>query len=92
MKEIEDINAHIYNLGDENLGEVDFEDRIHNLDEGIDDKQEGDDWEYLKKTITKEGRYMSDDFVKYHQITDQLVDDEDDIVNGHMDIIKVYIF
>ncbi len=50
---------------------------------------EADDWEYLKKTITKEGRYVSDDFIRYHQITDYLVDDEDNIINTHMNIIKV---
>lgn len=52
---------------------------------------DGDDWEYLKKTITKEGKYVSDDFVRYHQITDQIVDDEDNIINSHMNIIKVTI-
>lgn len=55
------------------------------------DKGQGDDWEYLKKTVSKEGKYLSDDFIRYHQITDRLVEDEDNIVNGHMNIIKVDI-
>lgn len=51
--------------------------------------QEGDDWEYLKKTISKDGKYLSDDFIRYHQITDQIIEDEDIIINNHMNIIKV---
>ena len=47
------------------------------------------DWEYLKKTVhSKDGKILSDDFIRYHQITDQLVEDEDKIVNLHMTIIK----
>jgi hypothetical protein len=97
MKEVDDINMHIFNLKDDNLIDVDFDDRM-NVDDNLvtrkeifnlAEKQEGDDWEYLKKTITKDGKYLSDDFVKYHQITDQLIEDEDDIINGHMEIIKV---
>lgn len=53
------------------------------------ENMDGDDWEYLKQTVSKEGKYISDDFIRYHQITDQLVEDEDAIVNGHMNIIKV---
>lgn len=52
-------------------------------------EKQGDDWEYLKKTVSQEGKYISDDFIRYHQITDQLVEDEDAIVNTHMNIIKV---
>ena len=49
----------------------------------------GADWEYLKKTVhSKDGKYLSDDFIKYHQIMDQIVEDEDNIVNMHMNIIK----
>lgn len=32
---------------------------------------------------------LSDDFIKYHQITEKIVEDEDEIVNIHMNIIKV---
>lgn len=49
----------------------------------------GDDWEYLKKTISREGKYLSDDFIKYHQINDQIIEDEDNLINLHMNIIKV---
>lgn len=51
--------------------------------------QDPDDWEYLKKTISKEGKYLSDDFIRYHQITEQIIEDEDLIINNHMNIIKV---
>lgn len=51
--------------------------------------QDGDDWEYLKKTVSKEGKYLSDEFIRYHQITDQIFEDEDLIINNHMNIIKV---
>ena len=47
-----------------------------------------DDLIYLKKTVSKEGKYISDDFIKYHQLTDKIVEDEDEIVNTHMNVIK----
>ena len=43
---------------------------------------------YLKKTVSKEGKYISDDFVKYHILTEKIVQDEDDIINTHMNVIK----
>ena len=49
-----------------------------------------DDLEYLKKTISREGKYVSDDFIRYHQINDQIVEDEDNLINLHMNIIKVF--
>ena len=39
----------------------------------------------------KEGKYLSDDYIRYNQITDKIVEDEDGIVNNHMNIIKVII-
>jgi hypothetical protein len=92
MKEIDDINMHIFNLKDDNLNDIDFDDRMNVCEDQFStpQKEEGDDWEYLKKTVSKEGKYLSDDFIKYHQITDLLVEDEDAIVNSHMNIIKVY--
>ncbi len=56
-----------------------------------------DEWEYLKKTVQqkdgKQLRYdinkLSDEFIKYHQITEKIIEDEDEIVNSHMNIIKV---
>lgn len=65
---------------------------INNLKAQNANNNEGDDWEYLKKTISREGRYVSDDFIRYHQITDQIVEDEDNIINSHMNIIKVKKF
>lgn len=59
--------------------------------------EEEDEWEYLKKTVQqkdgKQLRYrffnLSDEFIKYHQITEKIIEDEDEIVNSHMNIIKV---
>ncbi len=48
-----------------------------------------DDLEYLKKTVSKEGKYLSDDFIKYQKITDKFFEDEDFIINNLMNIIKV---
>lgn len=42
----------------------------------------------MKKTISREGKYVSDDFIKYHQINDQIIEDEDNLINAHMNIIK----
>lgn len=30
----------------------------------------------------------SDDFIKFNNLTDQIIDDEDDIVNNHLNIIR----
>jgi len=52
-------------------------------------QQVNNEWEYLKKTVqAKDGKYLSDDFIRYHQITEKIVEDEDEIVNIHMNIIK----
>ncbi len=97
IKEVDDINMQIFGMREDNINEVDFNDRM-DVDERFmtckyiinqADKQDGDDWEYLKKTVSKDGKYLSDDFIKYHHITDQLVEDEDDIIHSHMNIIKV---
>lgn len=101
MNEIDDINMNIFH--DDNLKEMEF-DKILNDDKLIGGVQSmvgavntpqnehsgsGADWEYLKKTVhSKDGKILSDDFIRYHQITDQLVEDEDTIVNLHMTIIK----
>jgi hypothetical protein len=37
----------------------------------------------------KDGKYLSDDFIKYHQITEKIIEDEDEILNMHMSVIKV---
>ena len=50
--------------------------------------EELEDLIYLKKKVSKDGKFISDDFIKYHKLTDQIIEDEDDIVASHMDIIK----
>jgi kinesin family protein 2/24 len=47
-----------------------------------------DDLLYLKKTVSKEGKYISDEFIKYQLLTEKIVEDEDDIVSTHMNVIK----
>ena len=58
----------------------------NNSEKIIDDEME--DLIYLKKTVSKEGKFISDDFIKYHKLTDTIIQDEDDIINMHMDVIK----
>ena len=54
----------------------------------VDDGEE-EDWDYLKRTMAKrDGKIMNDDFIKYNHLTAKLVEDEDDIINYHMNIIK----
>ena len=36
----------------------------------------------------REGKVLNDDYIKYHHLTAKLVEDEDDIINYHMNIIK----
>ena len=58
------------------------------IDKYIDDGEE-EDWDYLKRTMAKrDGKIMNDDFIKYNHLTAKLVEDEDDIINYHMNIIK----
>lgn len=52
-----------------------------------------DNWEYLKKSqeYTKYGNnedFISDDFIKFSDISDKLQDDEEGIISTHMNIIK----
>ena len=55
---------------------------------GEDDGEE-EDWDYLKRTMAKrEGKVLNDDYIKYHHLTAKLVEDEDDIISYHMNIIK----
>ena len=51
-------------------------------------EEEVDDLIYLKQTISKGGKYISDDFIKYNQLTGKIVEAEDQIVNTHMNVIK----
>ena len=62
-------------------------------DDNNDSKDENDgeeeDWDYLKRTMAKrEGKVLNDDYIKYQQLTSKLVEDEDDIISYHMNIIK----
>ena len=58
------------------------------LNNYVDDGEE-EDWDYLKRTMAKrDGKIMNDDFIKYNHLTARLVEDEDDIINYHMNIIK----
>lgn len=91
MKEIDDIHQKIFT--DDNIKEIEFDDKIMNLNDEkflIDNHNDsGADWEYLKKTVhSKDGKMLSDDFIRYHQVNDKLVDIEDVIINLHMSIIK----
>ena len=113
-----DINANVFNIQDDILNDMDFDDKIdddlnnssnnnkedNNNNNNDDDTnnnnintpkkedeeivEEVDDLVYLKKTVSKEGKYISDDFIKYHQLTEKIVQDEDDIINTHMNVIK----
>ncbi len=52
------------------------------------DDDNNEDWEYLKKTAKRDGKFLSEDFIKYHQLTDKIVAEEDDIMNTHLNVIK----
>ena len=58
----------------------------NNNEKIIDDEME--DLIYLKKTVSKDGKFISYDFIKYHKLTDTIIQDEDDIINMHMEVIK----
>ena len=58
----------------------------NNSDKIIDEEME--DLIYLKKTVSKDGKFISDDFIKYHKLTDTIIQDEDDIINTHMEVVK----
>ena len=64
--------------------EIDNNNKINDDLEG-----EEEDWNYLKKTIRmREGKVLNDDYIKYHHLTAQIIEEEDDIINYHMNIIK----
>lgn len=93
IRQVEDINMNVVNMKEINQkNEVNFNDRMEVDDKGFEsppkNKNDDDDWDYLRKTANKEGKMLSEDFIRYHQLTDKLVEDEDDIMNTHMSIIK----
>ena len=47
-----------------------------------------DDWAELKRRVSQDGIILDDDYIKYQKLTELLVEDEDDLVNTHMGIIK----
>ena len=63
------------------------EKNIDNNSEKIID-EEMEDLIYLKKTVSKDGKFISDDFIKYHKLTDTIIQDEDDIITTHMEVVK----
>jgi len=131
-KELEEINMNVFNVKDDILNDINFDERINfdddllefqkidsnitndekeakqtnfndilkkdnnlitpekNLDNNseriIDEEME--DLIYLKKTVSKDGKFISDDFIKYHKLTDTIIQDEDDIVTTHMEVVK----
>ena len=131
-KELEEINMNVFNVKDDILNDINFDERI-NLDDdllefqkienksnkneniketnneiekentniitpqkniNIDNNsekiidEEMDDLIYLKKTVSKDGKFISDDFIKYHKLTDTIIQDEDDIITTHMEVVK----
>ena len=130
-KELEDINMNVFNVKDDILNDINFDDRI-NLDDDLlefqktenkdkekekekklnsnDELGEGnsiltpqknmdnnsekiideemEDLIYLKKTVSKDGKFISDDFIKYHKLTDMIIQDEDNIITNHMEVVK----
>ena len=130
-KELEDINMNVFNVKDDILNDINFDDRI-NLDDDLlefqktenkdkekekekklnsnDELGEGnsiltpqknmdnnsekiideemEDLIYLKKTVSKDGKFISDDFIKYHKLTDMIIQDEDEIITNHMEVVK----
>ena len=58
----------------------------NNSEKIIDEEME--DLIYLKKTVSKDGKFISDDFIKYHKLTDTIIQDEDDIITTHMEVVK----
>ncbi len=85
-----DISKKTNNAGGEKNNEnkmITPEKNMENNSEKIID-EEMEDLIYLKKTVSKDGKFISDDFIKYHKLTDQIIEEEDDIVATHMDVIK----
>ena len=69
--------------------EVSTQNETNDEDNTKEDDGEEEDWDYLKRTMAKrEGKILNDDYIKYHHLTAKLVEDEDDIINYHMNIIK----
>ena len=58
----------------------------NNSEKIIDEEME--DLIYLKKTVSKDGKFISDDFIKYHKLSETIIQDEDDIITTHMEVVK----
>ena len=85
-----DISKKTNNAGGEKNNEnkmITPEKNMQNNSEKIID-EEMEDLIYLKKTVSKDGKFISDDFIKYHKLTDKIIQDEDDIITTHMEVIK----
>ena len=88
-------NSNNYENSKNNKNDIDIDDdKIITQDKNLDNNSEKiiddemEDLIYLKKTVSKEGKFISDDFIKYHKLTDTIIQDEDDIINMHMEVIK----
>jgi len=63
--------------------------KYEKIDEDLENNENDiDDLLYLKKTVSKEGKYISDEFIKYQLLTEKIVEDEDDIVSTRVNVIK----
>ena len=142
-KELEDINMNVFNVKDDILNDINFDDRINldddllefqksennkdkdkdkekklnsneeiekeekeeketttvltpqkNLNINMDNNsekiidEEMEDLIYLKKTVSKDGKFISDDFIKYHKLSETIIQDEDEIITTHMEVVK----
>ena len=86
-KKEEENNEKLQDLDEKENSDLDTEIKGENEKEKI-INEELEDLIYLKKEMSKDGKFISDDFIKYHKLTDQIIEDEDDIVATHMDVIK----
>ena len=87
-----EVNKNVKQNSDEDKSiNDDMDEEIKNGEEDEKEKiinEELEDLIYLKKKVSKDGKFISDDFIKYHKLTDQIIEDEDEIVATHMDVIK----
>ena len=88
-KENKDINTNnIIDQDIENDNNLENNQKLmdNNSEKLIDEEME--DLIYLKKTVSKDGKFISDDFIKYHKLTDTIIQDEDEIITNHMEVVK----
>ena len=89
-QENKDINSNTGAIEQEIENENNFENNqklIDNNSEKIID-EEMEDLIYLKKTVSKDGKFISDDFIKYHKLSETIIQNEDEIITSHMEVVK----